>query len=91
MAPVKARQLLRRGVRMELYLAPLLIVVPILVGTLLIDLGAKTGRSHVQALGVVVLAGNLVFDYLMVVTAVRFLRSLGPTEGERPGGGERPS
>lgn len=83
----RARQLLRRGVHWELYVAPVLVIVPLVVGWLFVDAGFRTGSLRLQALGFVVLAGNLVFDFLMLVTALRFLREtpvdLGPEQDVR--------
>ena len=68
------RNLLRRGVHAELYIAPLLVVVPLALGWAFIDVGIRTGSLQSQAIGIVLVAGNLVFDFLMVATALRFLR-----------------
>lgn len=70
---------LRRGVRMELVVAPLSFLLPVLVGGVFIELGLRHGSAPYVGLGAIVIAGNVVFDYLMVRTALRFLR------GTRPG------
>jgi heme A synthase len=65
---------LRRGVRMELFVAPASFLLPALVGWIFVDLGLRNGAWPYVVLGGIIFAGNVVFDYLMVRTALRFLR-----------------
>jgi hypothetical protein len=67
---------LRKGVRMELIVAPASFLMPALVAAVFVDLGLKHGDLHYVILGLIIVAGNVVFDYLMVRTALRFLRGL---------------
>lgn len=78
---------LRKGVRMELVVAPVSFLLPLLVAALFWDLGLRHGAPHYLAIGAIVFLGNVVFDYLMVRTALRFLgrtRPPGPAEGGPP-------
>lgn len=68
---------LRKGVRMELVVAPASFLLPVLVAYVFLDLGLKYGDVHYIVLGLIVVGGNVVFDYLMVRTALRFLRRTG--------------
>jgi hypothetical protein len=69
---------LRKGVRMELVVAPVSFLLPALIGGVFVDLGLRHGAMHYVALGVLLFLGNVVFDYLMVRTALRFLRGTKP-------------
>jgi len=84
-ARVKQRNLLRRGVRAELFLAPGLVLLPILVGAIFVEQGIRLDNVRYQVLGLVIIAGNLVFDVMMVVTALRFLRI--SADEDAPGSG----
>ena len=76
---------LRRGVRMELLVAPASFLLPLIVAWVFVDLGLRNGAPHYVVLGLIVLAGNSVFDYLMVRTALRFLRRTRPPSGGAQG------
>lgn len=69
---------LRKGVRMELIVAPVSFLLPLGIGLVFVDLGLRNGAWHYVALGGIVFFGNVVFDYLMVRTALRFLRGTRP-------------
>lgn len=75
---------LRKGVRMELVVAPVSFLLPLLIGLTFADLGVRNGAWHYVALGLILFLGNVVFDYLMVRTALRFLR--GTRNGGRSSG-----
>lgn len=76
---------LRRGVRMELVVAPVSFLLPLLIGLTFADLGVRNGAWHYVALGLILFLGNVVFDYLMVRTALRFLRRTRPAKAAKGG------
>lgn len=65
---------LRKGVRLEMMVAPISFLGPLLVGAIFADLGLRHGNWGYVVLGLVVFLGNVPFDVLMVRNAVRFLR-----------------
>jgi heme A synthase len=69
---------LRRGVRLELVVAPVSFLLPAFIGWVFVDLGQRNGDWRYVALGLVVFGGNVVFDFLMVRTALRYLRRTRP-------------
>lgn len=73
-APPESRENLRRTVRMELYLAPLLILLPAFVGWSLIDMGARGAGARYLGLGIVIVGINLTFGLLMIRSARIFLK-----------------
>ncbi|HEV8360284.1 MAG TPA: hypothetical protein VGR28_07520 [Candidatus Thermoplasmatota archaeon] len=75
---------LRRGVRMELIVAPVSFLLPAIVGLVFADVGLRHGAWHYVALGAIIFAGNVVFDWLMVRTAVRFLRTTARLSAHKP-------
>lgn len=74
---------LRRGVRMELVVAPVCFFLPALVAWVFVDLGLRHGAWPYIALGSIVFAGNVVFDGLMVRAALEFLRRTKPPRPAR--------
>ncbi len=64
---------LERGVRLELLVAPVVVLLPLGTAGLLLWLGWVHDAPRVVALGLVIAAGNLVFDVLMVRAILRFL------------------
>lgn len=69
---------LRKGVRMELVVAPVSFLLPLAIGLVFVDLGLRHGAWHYVGLGAVLFLGNVVFDVLMVRNAVQFLRGTRP-------------
>lgn len=78
---------LRKGVRLEVVVAPVSFVLPAVVGLVFADVGLRNGDWGYVVLGAVVFLGNVVFDYLMVRNALRFLRQTRPP---KPGSAGRP-
>lgn len=69
---------LRKGVRMELIVAPASFLLPAVIAYVFIDLGLRTQTWSYVLVGATIFGGNVVFDYLMVRTALRFLRRTRP-------------
>jgi hypothetical protein len=74
LASPEVREILRRKVRMELYLAPLLVFVPASVAWLLIDMGLHGAGARYLGLGILVAGINLTFSALMIRSARLFLK-----------------
>ncbi|MCA1814070.1 MAG: hypothetical protein LC624_08985 [Halobacteriales archaeon] len=69
---------LRRGVRLELLVAPVSFLLPFAAGLLFIAVGARHALPAYVALGLLLIGANLVFSVMMVRNAVRFLRGTKP-------------
>jgi hypothetical protein len=65
---------LRRGVRLELVVAPVSFVLPLAIGLTFVAVGAQHGLAGYVALGALLIAANVAFSVMMVRNAVRFLR-----------------
>jgi hypothetical protein len=61
-------------VRLELVVAPLSFALPVAVGLVFVELGLRRGLPGYVGLGLVLVAANALFSFLMVRNALRFLR-----------------
>jgi len=66
---------LRRGVRLELLVAPVSFLLPLAIGLLFIAAGWEHGLLRYVALGLLLIVCNTVFTFMMVRNALRFLRT----------------
>lgn len=70
---------LERGIRLEVLIAPVVVLLPLVTAAALGWQGLQDGNPRTVLLGLVVLAGNVLFDVLMLRAIRRALRR-GPEE-----------
>lgn len=79
---------LERGVRLELLVAPVVILLPLATAAALAWEGWVLGEPRLLILAAVVAGGNVVFDLLMVQAILSFLREVRDSVStESPGEG----
>ena len=65
---------LRRGVKLELVLGPILLLGPPLVSAALFSQGLTGGDMRPAGVAILLLGGNVAFAFLMMAHAARFLQ-----------------
>jgi hypothetical protein len=67
---------LRRGVRLELWVAPLVVLLPLGTAAFLAGQGVARSEPRLVVLAGVLAAGNVVFDLPMIQAILAFLRDV---------------